>query len=179
MNTKAEIEKQIVKAMERGEDITELESQLTYAEAKEQTDKRVKELAEIASNRLQTKEKADKVVERANTQREAIKALLQARNEVISPLRKALDKAKVLPALQDKSHEQFHDMIQAGADMRGKDGFLPKDFTIPMLQLGDGTRDAYDATRQALYYLQAAHGLLVSLKEVDHKPVIQKADPYD
>jgi len=175
-----EIRKSIVKAMEAGQDIAELEAELKDARLAEQTDKEVKELAEIASARLQTKERADKVVLRADSQREAIKALLQARNEVVTPLRKVLNKANELPKLEDDCFAEFHDGIQAGATIRGLDGQLPDDFTVPMLELGNGTNLSYDAAKQALWYLRAAHGLLVSLHLLEQKPIAQKApDPYD
>jgi hypothetical protein len=166
--------------MEAGQDITELQEQLKQARLEEQSAKEVRELAEIASSRLQLKERADKEVIKANTQREAIKALLQARNEVVTPLRKAVDKALKLPALQDKCYEQYHDMVMAGGAVRGLDGQLPGDFTVPMLELADGTNQAYDKTREALYYLRAAHGLLVGLHITEQKlPATKAPDPYD
>jgi hypothetical protein len=180
MRAIAEIRKSIVKALESGQDITELEAELKEARLAEQTDKEVKELAEIASTRLQTREKADHMVIKANTQRDSIKAFLQQRNEAIAPLRKAIDKAKELPALQEACYAEFHDMYFAGAVIRGLDGKLPADFTVPMLELGNDTRESYDVAKQAFYYLQMAHGLLASLHIIETKPVATVAkDPYD
>jgi hypothetical protein len=175
-----EIRKAIVKAMEAGQDITELEAELKEARLAEQTDKEVRELAEIASTRLQTKERADKVVLRADTQREAIKAFLQARNEVIAPLRKAIAKANVLPALQDKCYAEFHDSVYSGSVIKGLDGQLPADFTVPQLELANGTKDSFDVAKQALYYLQCASGLLSALHIIETKPQVKALpDPFD
>ena len=176
MRSIPEIRREIRLTMEKGAPMSELEAELEKAIVAEQKDKLIKEDAEFVSNRLQKKENADKLVSRANTQRENIAALLQARNEVLAPLRKALEKAQALPKLHDKCFEQFHDMIQAGSLTRGLDGTLPDDFTFPMLQLGDGRRDAYDISREALYYLQMGHGLLVALNKVEHKPALGKTD---
>jgi hypothetical protein len=179
MRTIPEIRKAIVKAMEAGQDIAELEAELKEARLAEQTDKEVRELAEIASTRLQTKERADKVVLRANTQREAIKAFLQARNEVIAPLRKAILKANVLPALQEACYAEFHDSVYSGSVIKGLDGQLPSDFTVPMLELANGTKDSFDVAKQALYYLQCASGLLSALHIIETKPQVPALpDPY-
>jgi hypothetical protein len=174
-----EIEKALRSAMEAGQDIAELEAELKEAIVTEEADKIVKKNAEIVSTRLQAKEKATVIVERANTQRKAIKAFLQQRNEVIAPLRKAIAKANVLPALQDKCYAEFHDSFYAGASIRGLDGQLPADFTVPQLELANGTKDSFDVAKQALYYLQCASGLLSALHEIETKPQVPALpDPY-
>jgi len=181
MRTIPEIRKAIVQAMEAGQGIAELEAELKEARLAEQTDKEVKELAEIASTRLQTREKADHIVIKANTQREAIKAFLQQRNEAIVPLRKAIDKAKELPKMEEACYAEFHDGFYTGATIRGLDGQLPADFTVPYLEIGDGTkRQVYDVAKEIFYYLQCANGLLSALHILETKPVATVAkDPYD
>jgi hypothetical protein len=168
----------IVQAMERGEDISQLEAELKEARLAEATDKEVRELAEIASGRLQKKEITSALLARVTIQRDAIKALLDAKNQLAAPLRKLVEKAKVLPALEDACYVEFHDIIKAGCEVRMCDGSLPSDFTVPMLELGNGQRAAYDVVKEALYHLQCCNGLLAALHKIEVLPQVQKPDPY-
>lgn len=175
----AEIRKQIRLAMEKGESIDELDVELKEAIVSDQAEKLIKEDAEIVSLKLQTRERATKLVTRANTQREAIKAFLQARNEVVAPIRKAIEKAKDLPKLEDACWAEFHDMMIAGSCVSAVDGQLPADFTFPMLELGNGQTHAYDKAKEAFMYLQYANGILTALHLNEVKAATQNVkDPY-
>jgi len=178
MPTIAEIRKQIVEAIEAGEDTSKLETQLKQARLAEQTKAEVAELEVIAGQRQEAKKKADNVVAKAERQAETIDVFLAARDAVIGPLAEALEKARELPQLLDGCFAEFHDGIQAGYIVRATKGFLPDDFTVPMVQLGKGDRDAYDVAREALVYIQSGHGLLANLQRVDLKPHPQEEEPY-
>ena len=164
------IQQQIVKAMEAGKDTSALLKELADVRAAIAMEAEKAELEKIVSARKALKDKAELIQAKVQKQGEAIDAFLKARDFVVEGLAPLLEKVKELPALHDECFAQFHDPMVAGYTFQEAKGFLPADLTVPYLQLGQGTTNAYDASRQALYYLAAGYGLLANLKRIETKP---------
>jgi len=170
MATVTELRKQIVAALEKGEPTEGLERQLKEARLVEQTSKEVSELQGIASKRQELKQRADSIVAKAKLQGEAIDAFLQARDAIIEPLQAIVKQARALPQLQEKCYAEFHDGLQAGWAVRATGGFLPEDFTYPMLDFADGVTPAYDAASRVFQFLSFGLGILSNLRKNERKP---------
>lgn len=167
MATVADIRKQIVEALENGEDTSKLETQLKQARLAEQTKAEVSELQAIATRRLDWQKKAEAIQDKAERQGNAIDAFLELRDSITGSLKDLLDQARALPKAQDECYANFHDTFQFGAAVRRipANGFLPEDFSLPMLEMAGGKVSAYDKGAEGLWYLQAAYGTLANLKK--------------
>jgi hypothetical protein len=171
------IQKQIVDALEEGEDVTRLRNELARVRADIAADAEVEELRKISNARQALRNKAEQIRGKIEKHTEAIDTHLKARDNVTEALLPIIGKAKELVDLHDKCFAEFHDPMQAGAIIRSAGGFLPADLTIPMLQLGNGQQYPYDASRQAFMYLNYAYGLLANQRKVETKPVQPPIDP--
>ena len=169
MKTVEQLRKEIVKALEEGRDPAPLEKELADVRAAIAAEAERAELQKVVANRQALRDRAQAIQVRAQKQRDAIDACLKLRDSIIAPLPKVLEDARQLPALQFESQSQYYDVIQLIGAARLPDGYLPQDFTAPVLGTADGHL-VKDAATQALLYLQAGYGLLANLVK-EERPV--------
>jgi hypothetical protein len=159
-----EIQKKIIVKREAGEDITELAQELVQERAKEATAAEVKELDKIVAERQVLRDKATKVQQKTKLQGEAIDTFLTKRDAITEALAPILEKARELPQLQGECYAQYHDSFMLGADIRTlPKGYLPANFSCPMLEMASGISESYDAAAMALFHLRAGLGFLTNL----------------
>lgn len=161
------LRQRIVEAFEAGEDTTELERELIEARAAEQAKSELCQLAELATKRKIIKGKAEKAKANAQSQGEAIGRFLAERDIVVKGLDPILEKVKGLIALQDECFSKFHNSAVITVALKELTGFLPGDFTIPLLEMSGGQADAHHAAVQALWYLTSGLGILKALERVE------------
>jgi hypothetical protein len=177
MATITELQKKVVKALETGQDPAPILKELADVRAAIAMEAEQAELQKVVDARKALRDKAEQVTVKIQKQTEAIGTFLKVRDNITEALLPIISKAKELPDLHDKCFAEFHDPMQAGAITRAAGGFLPADLTIPILQLGKGEQYAYDASKQALMYLNYAYGLLANLQKIESKPVQPSIDP--
>jgi len=176
----AQIRQKIVEAQERGECTSALEKQLRQARLEEATKAEVAELQKIASQRLEWQKQADKVQEKVKKQGELITHFLELRDAITGPLKDLIDQAWAsgLIKAQNECYEQYHDVFQFGATVRGipKNGYLPEGFCCPQLIMANGKDYSQDKAAEALYYMQAAYGFLMNLTKGEMTVFQQEVD---
>jgi len=169
MKTVEQVRKEMVKAIEEGSDLAPLEKELADIRASVVAEADRAELQKIVADRQALRDRAQAIQASAQKQREAIDAFLKLRDSIISPLSKTLEEIGQLPALQLASQSQYYDVTQLIAAARLPNGYLPQDFTAPVLAMMNG-HPIQDAAAHAVFYLQAGYGLLANLTK-EERPV--------
>jgi hypothetical protein len=160
------LRQKIVERKMAGEDYSELSRQLIKERAKEKVEKEIADLDVVANKRKEWNRQSDRVKNRRTDQDKAIDHFLELRDTVIEPLKESIDRARSndLIKAQNDCYEQYHDPFAFGAAVGSiPKGYLPEDFTCPILVMADGKTPAYDRAAEALWYMQAAYGFLANL----------------
>ena len=161
------IQKAIVSALEKGEDVAELSRRLARVRAEIAAEVEVEELKKVATEREELRNQAEAVKARVEKQRVAIAAFLEARDGVVDEMLPFLEKAKTLVDLQGKCYEQYRRAGDLVWTTSLPEGYLPKELTVPVLEGADKVTDAQDRASQAVSYITAGLGLLQNLQRVD------------
>lgn len=159
------LRQQIVESQTKGKATSALEKQLKEARLDEQIAKEVKDLQQVADQRLKWQREADKIKEKVSLQEEAIARFLALRDSLIGlPVKELLDRAQELIAAQNECYVQFHDTFQFGATVgRIPKGYLPGGFSCPRLGLVGDQDYSYDKAAEGIYSLRAGYGFLVAI----------------
>jgi hypothetical protein len=164
MTTVKEIQKRLVEALETKQDPSPILKELADQRAKEAAEKDLAEAQKITAERQSHRDKAAKVQEKVKLQGEAIDTFLAKRDSITEALAPIVEQAKELPQLQGECYAQYHDSFMLGVDIRQiPKGYLPDNFSCPMLEMASGTSESYDVAAMALFHLQAGLGFLSSL----------------
>lgn len=167
------LQKAIVSALEKGQDVSELSRELARVRATIAAEAEVEELKKIASQRQALRDKAEAVKEKVKKQGEAIDALLTARDKLIGQLQPLIEPMGELSQLAHPSWERdpgscylFNDVMSFQASVTG----IPREllgagFACPTLEMTEpGERSPGKAT-QALQYLRVCVGILASFRK--------------
>lgn len=168
-----QLRQKIVEAQEKGEDVSELSRQLRDARAEIAAQAEVEELKKVADQRNRWKAEAENVKTRAARQEAAIDRFLELRDDLLGKLQPFLEGMRELArrASMDREgngevFEEFPDAFNFGAAVSGLPrGYLPEDFTCPMLELSPGTVPAYGKALEMFSYFQASLGLLSNFRK--------------
>ena len=167
------LQKDIVLALEKGQDSAKLLKELADLRSRIASDLEKEELQRIANERQVLKFKAAKVQEKVRLQAAAIDAFLSERDRITSALLPILNEVKGLVDLQGKCYQQYRNAGSFAFEAELPEGYLPKDLTLPMLDGRDGVEDSYARAAEAHFYLSAGCGLLQSLFRRD-APIPQR-----
>jgi len=173
MTTITELQKQVVKALERGNDPAPILKELADLRASIAMAAEKAELQKIADARQALRDKAAEVQEKIRLQSEAIDTFLKARDAITATLAPILEQARELPALQAKCFEQYRRPSDLAWATKLPEGYLPKELTIPFVEGSDKISESYDRAAQAVFYISAGLGLLQSLKRED-RPIPER-----
>ena len=178
------LQKQIVRALETGKDPAPLLTQLAEVRASIAMATEREELQRITDERQALRDKAGKVQEKVQKQSDAIDRLLKLRDSIVSQLQPLIEPMRELAKLQTPSWGKepgecylFNDIGSFASAVKGiPEGYLPADFTYPMLEMEGGLVSADNKATEALSYFMAAYGLLAALRKGQSQLTLKKAE---
>lgn len=187
MTTVKGLQQRIVKALETGQDPAPLLKELAELRAKIAADAQAEvdlaELQKVATERQVIRGKIEAVKAKVQKQGEGIDAFLKARDTLVSQLKQLLEPmgelAKMGAVTLDyqgrepgicyifNSRSQFN-----GAVSQIPEGYLPRDFGCPFLQIEGGKVDCREKAAEANKFLNNAHSILVGFtKGISIRPL--------
>lgn len=190
MTTVKGLQQRIVKALDKGQDPAPLLKELAELRAKiaKEAETELAELQKVASERQAIRGKREAVKAKVQKQGEGIDAFLKARDTLVSQLKPLLEPMGELvkmgavtldyqgrepgPCYIFSSKSQF-----GGAVNQIPEGYLPRDFGCPFLQIEGGKVDCREKAAEANKFLNNAHSILAAFtKGIITRPLRQPAE---
>lgn len=167
------IQKHIVDALEKGEDVAKLRNELARVRAEIAADAEVEELRKVANERQALRDKAEAVKVEVQTQGEAIDAFLKARDAVLPKLQELQEPLRELAGMSNATWEAnpgrcylFNDAgVFSASVVNIPKELLPKDFSCPTLEMTIPSELSYGKARQAFQFFEYCVGILCSFKK--------------
>jgi len=167
------IQKQIVDALEKGEDVTKLRNELARVRAEIAADAEVEELRRISTARQALRNKASEVQQRVSLQGEAIDTFLAERDELVAQLKPLLEPMAKVARMANPPWEKepggcyaFPDAANFTASVKGiPKELLPTDFACPILEMTASGERSLGKAREAATYLQFCIGILANFRK--------------
>jgi len=167
------IQKRIVDALEKGEDVSKLRNELARVRAEIAAEAEVQELQKIAAERHKLRDKAEAVKVKVQTQGDAIDIFLKARDAMLPKLQELQEPLKELADMANPSWEAnpgkcylFNDVgVFSASVIDIPKELLPKDFSCPSLEMIQPGEQSFGKARQAFQYFQYCIGILSSFKK--------------
>jgi hypothetical protein len=167
------IQKHIVDALEKGEDVTKLRNELARVRAEIAADAEIEGLRKVASERQTLRDKAEAVKVKVQAQGEAIDAFLKARDAVLPKLQELQEPLKELADMGNATWEAnpgrcylFNDAgVFSASVINIPKELLPEGFSCPSLEMIQPSELSYGKARQAFQYFQYCIGILSSFKK--------------
>ena len=163
------IKKALILAVERADRraIDRLTQDLADARAQVTRELEIELLAGEVGNRDRLRKQAERIVEKVQIQGASIDAFLEQVKAIAEPLAELLTQAKALPALQNKTWEQY---VIAGSLSSGRNliptGYIPEKMTAPILGMKNGT-DPANASQGVVHHLMSAMAMLKNFERVE------------
>jgi hypothetical protein len=168
-----QIQKQIVQALETGQDVKQLRDKLARVRAEIVALVEDEELKKIADQRQALKDKAKAVKVKVQKQGEAIDRFLSLRDALVSQLQPLIEPMRELARMAAAAWERdpgecyiFNDLGQfVGEVNQVRAGYLPPEFGCPFLEMKGGLVDARGKASEAYSYFMSALGILAGLQK--------------
>jgi len=173
MRTITVIQKEIVKALETGQDPAPILKELGELRAKIAAEGELAELQKIADEHQALRDKAEAVKAKVEKQSRAIDKFLELRDTLVSQLQPLLEPMAELAKRGAAAWERdpgecyiFTDVgLFSAAVERIPQGYLPADFACPFLEMQGGEVDAVGKASEAYSYFMATYGILAAFSK--------------
>ena len=173
LNEVKALQKQIVSALEKGEDPAPLLRKLADVRREIAMECEREELQKVAEARKALRDRASAVIGTTQRQGVAIEAFLKARGSLLEQLQPMLEGLKQFAQMAKPSWEKhsgecylFSDAMQFGGALTGiPKELLPEDFKCPTLEMTQPSERSLGKANEALFYFQSCIGILASFRK--------------
>jgi len=136
-------------------------------------------LAGEVEKRNAHRRRAERIIEKATLQGQAIDEFIDKAKEIESALNALMPTARELVSLNNKTWEQYVTPTQLSAQNPLPQGYLPHDFKAPTLGMKGGQASAVDVGANLYKALNYARGMCLAVERVDLPVFIRPAEGFE